>query len=289
MREQRRSILVPLDTSALSEEILASVATVARATGQRLHLVHVVAPAESLLAISDPALIDPDAAVRWQATETERAQRYLADVAVRLHTCDLDVDASVLVAPDIVGALMEQIREHSAGLLAMTTHGTSGFRHWALGSVAEQLLHRSPIPLLLLRARHVTAAFTAPAPIRALLVPLDGSTVAEQALPIASDLARALDARIILASVSDDHATSASMLREPGERLRADGLEVQRVQADGDPAHMIEQLAAENAADLIVMTTHGRSTWARLMIGSVAGQLVRLAERPILLIRGHNL
>jgi nucleotide-binding universal stress UspA family protein len=138
--------------------------------------------------------------------------------------------------------------------------------------------------------------------IQHLLVPLDGSTLAESALPVARGLARALAARITLMHVieraaeesvhGERHLTEAgeatAYLDELQRRLAADGLEVDchvHAAAVLDVAAGIAAHQAELHPDLIVMCTHGPAGLARRMRGSLAQQVVALGETPLLLVR----
>lgn len=134
-----------------------------------------------------------------------------------------------------------------------------------------------------------------------LLVPLDGSTLAEQALPVAADMARTSGARVVLLRAAFAHAypgrdpveAQVAVVREAedylagiAERVRALG--VPKVSASawyGEPATAIVEAAEFNRADLIVMTTHGRSGLGRLVMGSVAESVLRGTTTPILILR----
>jgi len=138
--------------------------------------------------------------------------------------------------------------------------------------------------------------------IRHLLVPLDGSTLAESALPVAQALALALDARITLMHVIEEgaeelihgepHLTEASAagtyLQRLQGRLQVAGLDVDchvHATAVVDVAAGIAAHQQELRPDLIVMCTHGPAGLARRMRGSLAQQVVELGETPLLLVR----
>jgi nucleotide-binding universal stress UspA family protein len=138
--------------------------------------------------------------------------------------------------------------------------------------------------------------------IQHLLVPLDGSTLAESALPVARGLARSLGARITLMHVierdaeesvhGERHLTAAgeatAYLDELQRRLAADGLAVDchvHAAAVADVAAGIAAHQSELHPDLIVMCTHGPAGLARRMRGSLAQQVVALGETPLLLVR----
>jgi len=138
--------------------------------------------------------------------------------------------------------------------------------------------------------------------IEHLLVPLDGTELADSALPCAVTLARALSARITLLHVLEQDASemvhgqrhltaadeAAAYLQEVGKRLAAQGLEVAchvHTKAVTDVAEGIAAHQGELHPDLIVMCTHGPAGLARRMRGSLAQQVVGLGRTPLLLVR----
>jgi nucleotide-binding universal stress UspA family protein len=145
---------------------------------------------------------------------------------------------------------------------------------------------------------------------RKILVPLDGSQVAEAVLPHVESLARANESEVILLRVAVNPAYQFSMtdpsivgvlvtdmeveaekyLKGVTEQLTAHGLKVSSEIAEGGTADCILKIAEEKGVDLIAMSTHGRSGIARWLIGSVADRVVRTAKVPVLLVRPaqHN-
>jgi nucleotide-binding universal stress UspA family protein len=134
-----------------------------------------------------------------------------------------------------------------------------------------------------------------------ILVPLDGSTLAESALPVAVDLARTADAHVILLRAAVAHTypghdpveAQLSVVREADTYLadvaaRMRALGARNVTCSswyGEAASAIIEAAAFNHADLIVMTTHGRTGLGRLVMGSVAESVLRGTTTPILVLR----
>lgn len=134
---------------------------------------------------------------------------------------------------------------------------------------------------------------------RTILLPLDGSATSALAIPFAEGIARAAGARLVLIR-SVRQATIGELGSDPfkepiaaeaeaelsvvAERLRAGGLEVETRVSDADAGEAIVQGAARAEADLIVMSTHGRSGLRRAMYGSVADQVLRTTTAPVLLV-----
>lgn len=138
-----------------------------------------------------------------------------------------------------------------------------------------------------------------------ILIPLDGSRVAESILPFASQIAGPLDSEVVLLLAVEPIPQSASLaagivdpeallarekdgrryLEGIAEGLAAKGVKVRSLVRKGHAAQTIVETAAEVGADLIAMTTHGRSGLGRLLFGSVAETVLRSAEIPVLLMR----
>src|SRR5204863_2713891 len=154
------------------------------------------------------------------------------------------------------------------------------------GSVADQILRRADVPLLLIPAACETAW-----PIdRALriLVPLDGSKFAREALDPANELADLLDGDLLLLQVAEppDYGLhSEAYLKDVADRLRDMGKAVEVHTVLGHPTSMVASVARDQDVDLIVMSTHGRGGLARLVLGSVAGGTLQRASVPLLLVR----
>jgi nucleotide-binding universal stress UspA family protein len=177
-----------------------------------------------------------------------------------------------------------------------------------LGSIAAKVLYATPRPLLLLRAYEGTGASVPKGSYRTIVVPLDGSAFAEQALGHAQTIAAASGADLVLVAVvpavddiglaeagvvpywveaerQAEHDRVEHYLAHLADRLAAEGLRVHTRLAVGAPAEAILTAAAPASADLIVMATHGRSGVSRLWLGSVAAKVAQGAEVPLLLVR----
>jgi nucleotide-binding universal stress UspA family protein len=188
-----------------------------------------------------------------------------------------------------------------ADLIVMTTHGRSGISRWTLGSAADKVLRTLSTPLILI---HPTTGAPLPGSVERIVVPLDGSALAEAALPEAERLARTMDGSLLLVravvpaalvyggeglpgalpALEDMEAEAKHYLERVAERIRERGVEVGVAVAVGVPAEVILDLA-DNGANLVVMTTHGRSGLDRAVFGSVADAVVRRGELPVMVIR----
>ncbi len=134
-----------------------------------------------------------------------------------------------------------------------------------------------------------------------ILIPLDGSTFAERALPYAASLAEAFGAGLVLLTVFQKprHVTEADTTRQMVEMaahlhthveaLRSRGVSAESILIEGgDVAHLILQSAESHLCDLIVMTTHGRSGLARWRLGSIAERVVRHASQSVLVVKSAD-
>jgi nucleotide-binding universal stress UspA family protein len=193
----------------------------------------------------------------------------------------------------------------------MATHGRSGIQRWLLGSVAEKTLRRARNPLLLVRPDEKMSS-SGVAPLKKIIVPLDGSRLAERALEHAEGLAKKLQAAIILARVyqvpvmtyfagegdTPDVARITeqvmTQLKREAERyleqkiveLRSRGLtDVSFVLLEGDAGTEIIDFARRTGENLVVMSSHGRSGLNRALMGSVAERVARHSGDPVLIVR----
>lgn len=287
-------ILIPLDGSPLAEHVLDHIAWLATPTQTELCLVSVLESWRYAAASPEFALADLITPVR------AGMQEYLQSQQAKLQTAGYRVTTHV-VDGDAANVILNMVQTEVIDLIAMSSHGRSGFVRWALGSVAERVIHGALIPVFLVRET------TAPrqGKLQTILLPLDGSAVAEQALPEAQALALANNAQILLFQVlqkldegsqqmlfKDETAAKATFaewraqaegyLAGVAQRLTATGVTSDyRVVVD-DPDRAI--CAAGNHADLIVMGTHGRTGMRRWVYGSVANRVLRGASCPLLLV-----
>jgi nucleotide-binding universal stress UspA family protein len=176
-----------------------------------------------------------------------------------------------------------------------------------VGSVATKVLHATHTPLLLVRPPDEGKKSEAPA-LKKLLVPLDGSELSASVLPFAGDLAKSLGAPVVLFhSVFEPVMTypaagaviSGGVLEEMQSGAReylaahANDLATQGVTAEpavavGNATDGIVWAAEREGADLIVMSTHGRSGLERVVLGSVADAVVRRTSLPVVLVRPES-
>lgn len=296
-----RHMLVPLDGSALAEASLPAVRELSRLTGASVTVLQVVEPPEPLADLIGTEY--PEVELDLQIADEGVAHAYVTDVATRLNREGLVAHTRVMLGQP--AEIIIQIAGEF-DLVAMATHGRSGLGRWVYGSTADKVLRGAPVPVLLVRAQ--PDAIPVPGPFRRILVPLDGSDLAEHALPLASVLAQRAEATLVLTrgiswaqefvganaylggytaiNVLDLAAESArDYLSQVAQRLTAQGLTVRTDIRVEPAADGILASAADHQADLIVMSTHGRGGLGRWVYGSVADRVLRAAELPVLLVR----
>jgi nucleotide-binding universal stress UspA family protein len=313
------TILVPLDGSARAEQVLPYVRRLAPLLDAKLYLVQVVPethdddPFAMTVAEAYQHGLGPTATQReraWHSWELQRrhAEGYLEAQAIMLQPAGVRVDFTVRLG-DPAEEIIAVAEEQRATLIALATHGYSGLKRWTLGSVTDKVVHAAPMPVFIIRsavqppADHV--AFTR------ILVPLDGSPLAQQALPLATTLATRAPAELTLIEAISPviesyplplgqplshyrvllpalRAKATDDLTSAAQGLRAQGLRVQTLVEDGYPAELIVDTADQRASDLIVMATHGYGGIRRWVLGSVADKVLHAATTPLLLVRARN-
>jgi nucleotide-binding universal stress UspA family protein len=194
-----------------------------------------------------------------------------------------------------------------ADLIVIATHGHTGLKHFLLGSTAERVVRFAPCPVLSAREQLIPVRFPETTPLRftKILVPVDFSEASRKALPYAVSLAREFGAGLRLLHVVEpsayypfDQAHSKTMEAQLTKRMSARlDLMLQSYTIDattqvrvGSAFQEIVQEAADQNADLIVLSTHGHSGLKHVFLGSTAEGVVRHAACPVLVVRekGHG-
>lgn len=290
-----KTVIVPLDGSELSRHAVGLATTLARARSGSLTLVHV---------IDEPAFSDlpPAMAVEDRAN----AEQYLASIASSIEE-GMPVKTHILTG-NPTEELLRFADRAPGSMIAMSTHGRGGFGRVMFGSVADKIVRGSKVPVALVRDEHDIPR----GQLRTILVPLDGSPLSEAALPYATELAAGTGATLALVRVIDPFWQSAFVAEVPeavylsqqqideleeqaraearadldqlATQLRADGLRVVWEVRSGRPADEIARVAETTAADLILISTHGRGGIRRWAFGSVTNELLHRGNVPILAV-----
>lgn len=209
-----------------------------------------------------------------------------------------------------VGRAFDQIvrvaRELPADLIVMSTHGRTGLKRLFLGSNAERIVQHSSVPVLVVRRKEGPSIDDGqPLRIETILVPTDFSASSQEGLDYAVAFGRHFDARLILfhsftipeVLSADPYVTGAievpseaaqteaeDQMREFIEGSDFEGLQFDTHVAMGHPAEAICDYAEKQGVDLIITSTHGRTGFMHVLIGSVAEHVVRYSRSPVLVV-----
>jgi nucleotide-binding universal stress UspA family protein len=292
-------ILCPVDFSDVSAHAVDHAVSMARGFGARLIALHVYPALSHVHGTAAPALVDV-AALRSNA------------VSMMSPAGAAGVETEILIeGGDIVRVILDRVATLRADLVAMGTHGASGFQHLVLGSVTEKVLRRATCPVLTVPPR----AGGAPAgPYRRVLCAVDFSEPSLGAVAAAASIAARSRGSITLIHVVDwpwHDAPDASLEGIPPEQARA--LAEYRRYLETTAAARLAGLAAtvspeepapavsvrfgkpyvelldearHRGADLVVMGVRGRNALDRSLFGSTTTQMVRRATCPVLTVTG---
>lgn len=302
-----RSILVPLDGSTFGEHALPVARGIAHQTGANLRLVYVYVPFSQMY-LEDKAVLE----AVTQIKEHQRA--YLDEMAKRLAAdSEISVTATMLDGKpgQVAETLIDYVVATQIDLIVLTTHGYGTLARFWLGSIADKLIRQAPKPILLVRSKEEAPLyFSREQVFQHILIPLDGSTLAEQILEHAVALGQPMQAKYRLLRVLEPippigypsipldldpqirgriEAEAQAYLDGIAEQLRGRSFQVQtQLVIHQQPAIAILEDAKQNGVDLIAMETHGRGGLKRLLIGSVADKVLRGSPVPVLLHHPQN-
>ena len=282
-----QTILVPLDGSDVAEYAIGHAVDLARTHRARLLLV----------CLAD--VIDAEAAglpLAAAQVTCQEAQARLQILRQHLREENLEVETRVIEGADPHAALERLIENEGVHLIVMSTQGWAGMFRWIFGPDVELALNSLPVPLLLVRPTTYK-----------IVVPLDGSSWSESAIPQAQEIARAFDAEIILLHVFQSPASGyADQLALAGQQemadrpyedmreslialrntLRREGIRArEQIIRSNNPAQaIVDFVESEAGVSMVVMSTHGRTGISRLLMGSVAQTVVKNLRCPVTLV-----
>jgi len=306
-----RRMLVPLDGSELAEVVFTYAKELAGRLDIDIVLLQVAGPVLGQFGPMRRAYIERAAEiVRRQAKEVQKK------VGVPPETKPIEVQGE-LVEGYPAEVILRYAEENQVDLILMATHGYSGRKRWAIGSVASKVLSASKVPVFLVRAGIPEETPYDKWPSQTLLVLLDGSELAESVLPHVEVLAKQRGAEpvdVVLLRVSETPTMPSyygpelsgvslnwgeylqreearrkkvanEYLAQVEKRLKDSNISVQSKVLEGKAADEIIGYANKNPFSIIVMATHGRSGLSRLVYGSVAASLLQGVSNPIFLVK----
>jgi nucleotide-binding universal stress UspA family protein len=310
-----KRILVPLDGSELAGRALPVAAQIARASGGSILLFGVVStPVEY-----GPPYVFPANGSGWgtEQVDLKKMSEYLQQTASSSILAGVPVETQTMVDA-VAPAILTAEQTFQADLVVMSSHGYAGVKRWVLGSVAQKIARHSPVPVLVLRADG--AVLTADHPQR-VLVPLDGSALAEAAIEPAMQLATAFSGadpstlhllRVINLPLSTGkfRAMSAAFERdiqaqeEQAARAYLEALENRLHQTMPAQVQITSSTVVDNdvaaaiiyagkpgsetsgkSYDALAMATHGRSGFRRWALGSITERVLGATHLPLLIVR----
>jgi nucleotide-binding universal stress UspA family protein len=267
-------VMVPLDGSSAAEAALPWATHLAKRTGGEVRLVGVHAPPAVLLDGETLGTVIPDEPVR------QREVDYFAGVQGRVKATGVPVSADLLD-----GGVVTSLAEYAASLrptwIVMLSHARGTVGRFLFGETATEFVPRSPCPVLLVHDGDSPD-------VHHVLVPLDGSPLAEGIVRPAAEFARvvAADITLLVAQADARHPDPAGYLAKQAELLRTSGLNAEtRVVSEGHAADAIVAAADARAGTVVALATHGRGGLSKLVWGSVTDQVVHRTRRPVLVFK----
>ncbi len=296
-------IMVPTDGSGFDREAIRVALRMAERSDAKVRLVRVLATG-SFFGVAAAA---EGTAVAAELVRSER-DRALSELYVLATECRTTSKADISVdlhAGPVNDVLQGYARRNDVDLIVISTHGRSGISRLSLGSVTDSLIRHTTIPVLVVKP---SASYLNPQvgeAFKRIVVPLDGSTLAEQILPRVLTLAKFEEAEITLLNVlipqsysqkeivdpslpwwEKDIALAQSYLFRIAGRLRRDGMPVTTdIVISENIASAIGDFAGREKADLIAIATHGRGGLARMLRGSVADAVMHSARMSMLVFK----
>jgi len=296
-------IMVPTDGSGFDREAIRVALRIAERSEAKVRLVRVLATGSffEMAATTEGAVVAPDLVF----SERERALSELYALAAECRAAskaDIRVD---LHAGPINDVLQGYARRNDVDLIVISTHARSGLSRLSLGSVTDSLIRHTTIPVLVVKPSMSYLNPQVREVFRRIVVPLDGSSLAEQILPRVLTLAQLEDAEITLLNVlvpqsysqreiadpslpwwDKDISVAQSYLFRIAGGLRRTGVPVTTdIVISENIAGAIGDFASREKADLIAIATHGRGGLNRVLHGSVADAIMHSTRMSMLVFK----
>lgn len=304
---QIHNLLVPLDFSDASFRALELALPLAKRFSSDFHVVHVFEADESLAALATIPSIIPEIEVDHQ--HGRRLKELVREYGIELRRENIHY---------LRGRAYQEIcrlaHDQKMDLIVIASRGNTGFKRLALGSTAERVVRYSPCPVLIVRgASHSRQAVSGSGRqrlrIKKILVPIDFSDCSLQALSYAKAFAREFGAALFLFHavhpvypVANDEftrydlpllmrqleKTAEKQIRSFARNSSCAGIPTKTFLKIGHPPREICEFAKRRGTDLIITSTHGRTGFRHVLVGSTAEYVVRHAECPVLIVPNPN-
>jgi nucleotide-binding universal stress UspA family protein len=299
-------ILVPLDGSEVAECVLPHVEAFSSVSEPvSVTFLYIVQPL-------DVPMTGHEYKDQIESEATSAAQEYLDELIEKLEYKE-KVHGKVILGK-VAESILSYATDNKADIIIMASHGRSGIGQWIRGSVADKVLHISHTPILRIRAAAPRESFYRKNEKITVLVPLDGSEVAEKVLVQVQQLASHFgreNVEIVLFRVCElfthphNYPPQMSMsyeeylnyetkrcteicqtyLSEVEGMLKTEGLQARSEVVVGNVADETINYINESPVDLVIMSTHGRTGISRWAFGSIAEKVLKGTSIPTMLVR----
>ncbi len=266
-----RRLLVCTDSSPASQGAFQAALALAAASACEVCLMQVLEVSPAMAALA------PEALVSWE----QQVRGHLEELRRRARSVGVDLTVVVAAAETAATAIVAEADRRQADLIVMGRLGRTGLARLLLGSTAARTLGFSPVNVLIVPAETPLAR-------ERLLVASDGSPFSEAAFAEALRLARLWGSRLSGLSVAREEGELTEAQAIVGgmlARANALGLPLETRVTVGAPDDAIVRLARELGADLIILGSHGRTGFTRLLLGSVAERVIGSAPCPVLVVK----
>ena len=303
-------ILVPLDESELSEQVLPYARRLAAGIDARISLLHIIEHASAqLMGFATAADFEKE----WESRASD-TQDYLGKTSAALKETGVAADCVVREGKP-ASCIVDEAENVPGTLIAMSTHGRAGIARWTLGSVTSKVLHATTAPLLVVHPIKGNLPGLTEVKLETIITPLDGSPLAEQSLPHVAELAKLLSLHVVLLMVAPPdveyggwvstspvptsapyadiakqvEAEASAYIEKIAQQLEEQGVSsIEKRILHGHAASTIVDLAMKTPNSMVAITSHGRSAIGRWALGSVADRIVRHAGKPVLITRAKK-
>jgi nucleotide-binding universal stress UspA family protein len=294
-----RQILVPLDGSRLAESVLPAVYSLAKRLGAQVQLLHLLEKDAPLSVHGQQHLQDPLQAEAY--LDDVRGKAFGESGAVGSHVHEQEVE-------NVAAGIVVHAEEYGTDLVVLCIHGKEVLHRWFSDTIPQQVVSLGKTPVLIIRPDSRMAS--GDLQIRKIAVALDDNPEHGRGLSVAKELARSFSATLELFFVVPTHATisgyrapiarllprtmgqmldieadsATRYLSKSIEDLRQDGIRADGQVLRGKPARLLAMAAGRLHADVLVLTTHGKTGLDAFWAGSVAPEVLRRSRIPLLLV-----
>lgn len=293
-------ILLPLDGSALAEQVLPHAVALTEAFGSKLTLLRVVYQEQDANCHS---IVNP---MDWQMRKTE-AESYLRSIQKRLKQVEIDSEIE-LIEGKPAHQIIEFAKQNDVQLIVMSSHGSSGVSEWNINSTVQKVLLRALMPVMIIRAYQIVSEDLKGLTYQRLLLPLDGSKRAECILPLAKSICSVQNSKIILAHIVEEPSLPRQTpLSEENQalidRLKSINLEDAKkymsqlkeqlheenvdmiIESSKKPTITLHNIVENEKVDLVLLSAHGYSGDNRWPYGKITLNFIAYGTTPLIIVQ----